>query len=151
MEFALRPPVKLDDLMEEWHKDCAIDSTEPGLELIRISSLHGKYLHILSHHRMLVKKFTNDYNKMRLIKFQYYQGDLDMEELKERGWEPNSRLIIKQNIPVYMDADEDLNNMVLKKVVHEEVVEFCTSIIKELNSRVYALRSFIEWKKMTDR
>jgi hypothetical protein len=50
-----------------------------------------------------------------------------------------------------MDSDEDLNNMVLKRVVHEEVVEFCTSIIKELNSRVYALRSFIEWKKMTDR
>lgn len=147
----MKPPVKLDELMEEWHNDCKLDSTEPGLELIRISSLHGKYLHILSHHRMLVKKITNEYNKLRLTKFQYYHGELDMEELKERGWEPNSRIIIKQNIPIYMDADEDLNNIVLKKVIHEEVVEFCTSVVKELNSRVYALRSFIEWKKMTDR
>ena len=147
----MRPPVKLDELMDEWHKDCAIDSTEPGLELMRISSLHGKYLHILSHHRMLVKKFTNEYNKLRLAKFQYYQGDLDMEELAERGWQPQPRIIGKPSVPMYMDGDEDLNNILLKKVVHEEIVEFCTSTVKELNSRVYALRSFIEWKKMTDR
>ena len=116
--------------MDEWHKDCAIDSTEPGLELIRISSLHGKYLHILSHHRMLVKKFTNEYNKLRLAKFQYYQGDLDMEELAERGWQPQPRIIGKPSVPMYMDGDEDLNNILLKKMVHEEIVVFCTSTVK---------------------
>ncbi len=145
----MKAPVKLDDLMEEWSKDSKIDSTEPGLELIRISSLHSKYLSILTHHRMLIKKFTNDYNQMKLTKFQYLNGELDIDELKERGWEPNGRLIIKQNIPMYLDADEDLNNILIKKMIHDEIVDFCTSILKELNSRVYALRSFIEWQKLS--
>ena len=145
----MKPPIKLDDLMEEWSKDSKIDSTEPGLELIRISSLHSKYLNILSHHRMLVKKYTHDYNQMKLVKFQYLSGDLDMEELNERGWAPNGRMIVKQNIPMYLDADSDLNNLLIKKMVHDEIVDFCTSTLKELNSRVFALRSFIEWQKLS--
>lgn len=145
----MKPPVKLDALMEEWSKDCVIDSTEPGLELIRISSLHAKYLNILSHHRMLVKKLDSDYSKAKLLKFQYYSGDLNNpEDLEKYNLEPMQR-IVKQNIQHYLDADTDLTNLLLKKVVHEEVVDFCTSIIKELNSRVFSLRSFIEWQKFS--
>lgn len=145
----MKPPVKLDDLREEWHKDSKIDSTEPGLELLRISSLHGKYLHILSHHRMLSKRYLNEYNTLKLDKWRYYQGELDMEELKEKGWEPNGKIIGKPTVPLYMDADEDLNNLLIKKMIHDEVVDLCTYILKELNSRVYALRAFIDWKKLT--
>lgn len=145
----MKPPVKLDTLMEEWSKDCKLDSTEPGLELIRISTLHGKYLNILSHHRMLSRKYESEYNKMKLIKFQYYSGDLNNpEDLEQYGWEPMQR-IVKQNIQTYLDADSDLNNLLLKKIVHQEIVEFTTSVIKELNNRVFSLRSFIDWEKFT--
>lgn len=146
----MKPPVKLDELMEEWSKDCKIDSTEPGLEVLRISNLHSKYLNILSYHRMMVKKYTSEYNKLKLVKFQYLQGDLDQDELDARGWAQNERLIIKQNIPTYLDADEDLNNILIKKMIHDEVVEYCTSVLRELNSRVYALRSYIDWQKFTN-
>lgn len=145
----MKAPVKLDALMEQWSSDCVIDSTEPGLELIRISSLHAKYLNILSYHRMLVKKLESEYSKLRLVKFQYYSGDLNNpEDLEKYGWEPMQR-IVKQNIQTYLDADSDLTNILLKKIVHEEIVDFCTSIIKELNNRVFSLRSFIDWQKFT--
>lgn len=145
----MKAPVKLDVLMEQWSSDCIIDSTEPGLELIRISSLHAKYLNILSYHRMLVKKLESEYSKLKLVKFQYYSGDLNNpEDLEKYGWEPMQR-IVKQNIQTYLDADSDLTNILLKKIMHEEIVDFCTSIIKELNNRVFSLRSFIDWQKFT--
>ena len=146
----MKPPVKLDDLREEWYsKDSIIDESEPGKELIRVSALHGKYLNILSYHRMLSRKFVKDYESLKLTKTQYYLGELPYDELKERGWEPEQRTIGKPSLPLYMDADEDLTNLLIKKMVHDEIVDLCTLIIKELNSRVYALRAFIEWKKMT--
>jgi hypothetical protein len=33
------------------------------------------------------------------------------------------------------------------KAYHDEIVELCTSILKELNSRTYQLRSLIDWEK----
>ena len=120
-----------------------------GKELIRVSALHGKYLNILSYHRMLSRKFVKDYESLKLTKTQYYLGELPYEDLQARGWEPEQRTIGKPSLPLYMDADEDLTNLLIKKMVHDEIVDLCTLIIKELNSRVYALRAFIEWKKMT--
>lgn len=146
----MKPPVKLDELMQEWSNDCQIDSTEPGLALIKISTLHAKYLNILSYHRIMSKKVLKDYDALKLAKFQYYHGDIDQEELQARGWEPNGRLIVKQNIPMYLDADEELNAILMKKIIHDEVIDFCTSVIRELNSRVFALRSFIDWQKFTN-
>lgn len=145
----MKPPVKLEELREEWSKDSHIDSTEPGLELLRISSLHGKYLNILSHHRMLSRKYLNAYNTMKLDKHRYYLNELGLEELKEKGWQPLQRDVTKPNLPLYMDSDEDLNNLLIKKMIHDEIVDICTYILKELNSRVYALRAFIDWKKLT--
>jgi hypothetical protein len=146
----MKPPVKLDDLREEWcSNDSIIDETEPGKELIRVSALHGKYLNILSYHRMLSRKYVKEYENLKLIKTQYYLGELSFEELQERGWEPEQRNISKPSLPLYMDADEDLTNLLIKKMIQDEIVDLCTLIIKELNSRVYALRAFIEWKKMT--
>ena len=92
----MKPPVKLDELREQWYsKDSIIDESEPGKELIRISSLHGKYLNILSYHRMLARKYVKDYEKMKLIKTEYYLGELSYEELKERGWEPEQRVNLR--------------------------------------------------------
>jgi hypothetical protein len=31
--------------------------------------------------------------------------------------------------------------------MHEEVVDVCNAILKELNSRTFQLRSFIDWEK----
>jgi hypothetical protein len=32
-------------------------------------------------------------------------------------------------------------------MMHEEVVEVCNAILKELNNRTWELRSFIDWEK----
>jgi hypothetical protein len=146
----MKPPVNIDALMEEWSNDAVIDETEPGRELIKISSLHAKYLRILSHHNMVCKKIISDYNKLRKLKWDWYSGHLNNpEDLDIHKLEPMTLKILRTDIPMWIDSDKDLNNILLKKVLHEEIVSCCQAIIKELNSRTWQLKSFIDWEKFT--
>lgn len=137
---------KLDDLLAMWAKDTEIDRTEPGKALLDIPKLHSKYLNILSNHRLLIRDCEFKYNRMKKIKWEYYTGKLDENDLKKHGWEPFP-YVLKSDITTYMEADEDINRYLAQKRLHEEIVEVCNSILKELNSRTYQLRSFIDWEK----
>ena len=137
---------KTDELLNMWAKDSVIDRTEPGKELINIPQLHSKYLTILSNNRLLAKEADFKYNKIKKIKWEYYTGKLDNDQLKHYGWEPFP-FVLKSEINTYFDSDEDLNKALANKIIHEEVVEICQSILKELNSRTFQLRDFIQWER----
>ena len=137
---------KLDDLLAMWTKDSEIDRTEPGKALLDIPKLHSKYLNILSNHRLLIRDAEFKYNRMKKIKWEYYTGKMDDESLKKHGWEPFP-FVLKSDITTYLEADEDLNRYLAQKMLHEEIVEVCNYILKELNSRTYQLRSFIDYEK----
>lgn len=137
---------KLEELLEMWRKDSVIDRTEPGKELINIPQLHSKYLNILSRHRLLAKEAEFKYNKMKKIKWEYFTGKLDDEQLKHYGWEP-FQFVLKSDITTYMESDDDLNKFLASKIMHEEIVDVCQAILKELNSRTFQLRDFIQWER----
>jgi hypothetical protein len=146
----MKPPVKLDDLMDEWSKDCKIDETEPGSETAKIPTLHSKYLRILTHHNLIVRKLQNEYNAMKAVKFQYYSGDLNnTEDLEKYGFEPWPKRVLRQDINMYLDSDKELTDLLLKKVIHQEIVDFCTSVLKEIGSRTYQLGNIIKWETFT--
>ena len=77
----LRPPVNIDQLMKEWSEDSAVDSTSIEKEILKISSLHGKYLNIMSHHRHVIRKLESDYKMMKGLREDYLQGHLSKEDL----------------------------------------------------------------------
>lgn len=137
---------QLDELLEMWKKDSIIDRTEPARELLNIPQLHSKYLNILSRHRLLSKEAEFKYNKMRKIKWEYYTGKMSKEDLDKYGWE-QFPYTIKSEISTYLESDEDLNKYIANKVLHDEIVDVCQSILKELNSRTYQLRDYISWEK----
>jgi hypothetical protein len=137
---------KLDDLLQMWAKDAEIDRTEPGKALLDIPKLHSKYLNILSSHRLLIRDAEFKYNRMKKIKWEYYTGKLDDDELKKYGWEPFP-FVLKSDITTYLDSDEDMAKFLAQKRMYEEIVEVCQSIMKELNNRTWELKSFIDWEK----
>ena len=137
---------KLDDLLAEWAKDSQIDRTEPGKALLDIPKLHSKYLNILSSHRLLIKDAEFKYNKMKKLKWEYYTGKLDDDQLSKHGWEPFP-FVLKSDITTYLESDEDLNKYLAQKAMHAEVVEVCQAIMKELSARTFQLRDFISWER----
>jgi Recombination, repair and ssDNA binding protein UvsY len=146
----MKPPVDINKLAEMWIEDVEIDETEPGRELIKIPKLHAKYLRILTHHSLTVKKLSSDYNTRRRIKWEYYNGDLNNpNDLEHYKLPPMEKKILRADINTYLDSDQELNDILLKKVYHEEIVDFCKSVVRELNNRTYQLRASIEWAKFT--
>lgn len=143
----MKPPVTIDTLSEEWLNDSPVDTTDPTRELSRIPNLHSKYLNILSHHNLIVKKLSYEYNTLKKVKIEYYMGDLNNpEDLKEYGWEPQMKKIMRQDIPSYLDSDDDLNKILIKKVIHQEIVNYCDRVLKELNNRTFQLSNIIKWE-----
>jgi predicted membrane protein len=140
----------LENLMELWSEDAKINMTEPAKELVRIPNLHSKYLNIMTTHKMIMKKYEREYNEKRKIKWEYYNGDLNNpEDLKKHNLPPMQKRVYKQDIVTYLDSDEELNNILIKKMMQEEIVSYSLAVIKELNNRTWQLRSIIDWIKYT--
>ena len=144
----MKPPVTIEALMEEWSKDAPIDQIDPQKAMAKIPELHAKYLRILTHHNMVVKKIQSTYNERRRVKFEWYNGDLNnKEDLEHYGLEPFVKKIMKSEISNYIDSDQELNNILLKKVVHEEITDFCKAVLKELNNRTWQLKEYMAWER----
>jgi hypothetical protein len=132
--------------MKQWEKDSEVDITEPGREIIRIPILHNKYNKYLSLHNLSAKKAEIEFAKMKKLKWLYYTGKLDQDELDKLGWEP-FRFTLKSDIGVYLDADDDLNKLKRKHAYHEEAASFCTNVMKEISNRTWQLKEYIGWEK----
>ena len=56
---------------------------------------------------------------------------------------------IKGEMEKYLDADTDLIVILTKIEYHKEITNFCEKVIKELNSRTYQIRAYIDYRKWT--
>lgn len=137
---------QIEKLLEMWKIDAEIDKANIREEIIKIPRLHGKYLDILSRYKILLKEIDFKYLKMKRIMFEYYTGKMDQETLEKYNLEP-FEYILKSDISLYMDSDERLNKYKVKKAIYEEVISICNAILKELNSRTFQLRSYIDYEK----
>lgn len=137
---------KLDELLETWKKDAEVDRTEPGKALLDIPKLHSKYLNILTRHKLLQKECEYKYSKLKRVKWEYYTGRMDKDSLDKYGWEPFP-YTLKSELNIYFESDDDLNRLEAQKILHEQIVEACQAILKELNSRTFQLRDFIAWER----
>lgn len=139
--------MKIDEIYSLWEKDSNIDRTELGEESLRIPQLHHKYFKIFSQERIVQRALENDYKEMLRLKHEYYQGILSEEELDERGWEPQQLKILRADIPLYIDADKDLQAIKAKIYFQQEKIDFLESVIKSLQNRGYQIKAAIEWTK----
>lgn len=141
--------MNIDDITELWKQDVNIDITELSKEALEIPKLHHKYYQILINEKMLLKKYEFEYKKLKLDKYEFYtQGP--SEESIEKGWElPAKGIILKSDIPMYMDADEDLINLSLKMSYQQEKIDCLESIIKSIMNRGFLIKNAIDWQKFT--
>jgi len=141
--------MKLEDIVNEWEKDSQIDQTELATESLKIPQLHSKYYKMYLNERLLLKKLRGDFKQLYRVKFEYYNGTISDEELKEYQWEPFALKVLKADLNVYMDADKELITLQNKVDIQEEKVNFLESAIKSLTARGYNLKSAIDWIRFT--
>jgi hypothetical protein len=141
--------MKFEDIMNEWEKDSKIDNTELARESLKTAQLHSKYLKILSEEVLTLRKIEFEYRSLLKTKHEYYMGILDKDTLDTKGWKPNPMRIIKQDLPLYLDSDEDLQTLVARTDVQKQKISFLESVVKIINNRGFLIKNAIDWQKFT--
>ncbi len=143
--------MRLTDIQEEWKKDSILDELDLGKEALKISSLHAKYLSILSNTKLQLRKAESDYNSLRRVKYRYYRGELSFEELVKLGWDQyQGSKPLKNEMDEFLVCDEDLNAAQDKLEYFKTVVYTLEQIIRSLNSRTWDVKNCVEWNKFTN-
>lgn len=130
-----------------WEQDSKIDRSELAEESLKIPQLHHKYYKIFANEKLTLSRLNYAYKQLYKLKHEYYRGVLTEEELGSNGWEPQQMTILRQDLPVYLDADPDLDTIQNKIDIQKEKVEFVESIIKSLQTRGYQIKSAIDFIK----
>jgi hypothetical protein len=141
--------MNFESLFSEWEKDADIDKTDLANEALKIPKLHHKYYRLLVTEKSRLKKLESEYKKLRLEKTEFFTQGHD-DETRAKGWKlPAKGIIIKSDIPMYLDADQDLIDISLQIGIQQEKVEFLDSIIKTLNNRGYIIKTAVEFIRFT--
>lgn len=139
--------MRLDEIQSQWEQDAQIDRTELGDESLRIVKLHSKYYRMFSQERLTLRKMEADYKELYRDKYEWFNGTASQETLNEHEWKPNPLKILRTDIPMYIEADEQMRTSGLKVEMQREKVEFLESIIKTLITMGYNIKNAIEWAK----
>lgn len=139
--------MKIEEIYEMWAKDSEIDQTNVSGESANIPKLHNKYFRVYMEEGMKLKQLRAKYKQLKLLKEQYYKGELDHTELQEHGWEPQPLKILRQDIGTYIDADQDIINLSLKIGMIEEKVNYLEAIIKMISNRGFQLKTIVDWER----
>lgn len=140
--------MKIEEIVELWKEDSNIDRTELGDEAIKIPKLHHKYYEIFIKERLQLRYFESEMKQLKLDKYEFYtQGP---NEDTPSNWKlPPKGMILKTDIPMYMDADKEIIQLSLKIGLQQEKTEFLEAIIKTLNNRGFNIKAAIEWQRFT--
>jgi hypothetical protein len=139
--------MKIEEIYEMWAKDSEIDQTNVSGESANIPKLHNKYFRVYMEEGMKLKQLRAKYKQLKLLKEQYYRGELDITELQQYGWEPQPLKILRTDISTYIDADQDMINLSLKVGMIEEKVNYLEAIIKMISNRWFQLKTIVDWER----
>jgi Recombination, repair and ssDNA binding protein UvsY len=138
----------LDDIFTNWSEDSKISKTELDDESLKIPLLHSKYLKFYTTERLTLHKLEAQYKSLFKLKSEYFSGSLDMDTIKENGWEPNPKLILKSDLNMHIEADADIQRLSLKIGLQREKVSTLDSILKTISNRGFQISNALNYMKL---
>lgn len=139
--------MKIEDIMELWQEDAKIDKTEIGDESLKIPLLHSKYYNILIKEKLLLRRFEFELKKLKLDKYEFFTQGHNEETIKLNWKLPPKGMILKADIPMYLDSDSDIVELSLKIGIQQEKIEFLESVIKTIINRGFILKTALDFQK----
>lgn len=140
----------LDDIRKELERDTLVDQTALDTESLKIPQLHSKYLNFLTDERLVLSQYESELSIFERIWWEYYTGKMSREELLVRKLEPFTLKILRQDIPLYLNADPNIIKARQKCFYQREKISLLEEIVKELNNRHWKIRNAIEWRRFVN-
>lgn len=136
--------MKLDDIQAEIEKDSQINNADLDMESLRIPQLHAKYYKIYLTEVRILKGVESEFRRLKRDKVLYYTGQETDDKYKEK---PLHRKILKADVDLFLDADDELSDLKNKYELQKMKAEMLEAFIKTLNTRNFLIKNAIDWKK----
>jgi len=139
--------MNLETIQSMWEKDSQIDIVKLHEEAAKIPSLHAKYWDVYNSLKLLKEKAQTQECNIKLERHNYYTGKSDPEVYQAEPFPYKVRE--KESVKRYMDADERVQNIVLKIKYYDVMLTYLEDIVKQLNNRSYQLKNIIDWQQLS--
>ncbi len=134
----------LDELQAIAEKDLKVDDLELASESTRNAALHQKYLTFLNHYKGLLITKKSELKRLKLKKWEYFTGKSDPQVYRDN---PFDHKILKADLHIYLDADEDLIKAQSLVEYYEMCVDTCERYMKNISDRQWNIKNDIAWRR----
>ena len=130
--------MNLDTLNDMWEKDSQLNDEKLDHDSLEIPRLHAKYLRLYNNFIVLRDQGELDCKRTYRERWEYYTGKAE---------KPFQLKLIKTDVPIYLEADEEYSKSVLKLKYYNQMVEALKAILQAINNRSFYIKNAIEFAK----
>ena len=135
----------LDDLKEQVKNDLAILNDERlDNESFKNLELYSKNLDHKTNFELLLYRAKGDYKVLYREKWEYYGGKADA---KVYATKPFDLKVLKTDLSIYIESDEDIIKIEHKISYLETVVKYLDGVLKSIASRGWDIKNAISWRQ----
>jgi hypothetical protein len=137
--------MNLENLQKMWKTDSKLDDDLHDNDSLAIPQLHMKYMEFHNTYSLMKKEREIEMRRLIKEKWLYYKGKAPSSVYKEMPFD--LKLTTKEEITMFIDADEDITKLQFKIDYIDQVLSFLDGVLRMINSRTYHIKNAIEWKK----
>ena len=137
--------MNLETLQGMWKTDSKLDDDLHDNDSIAIPQLHMKYMEYHNMFSLMKKERVIEMKRLIRDKWLYYKGKAPATIYKEMPFD--LKLTTKEEISMFIDADEEVGKLQFKIDYIETVLAFLEGVLRQINNRNFQIKNAIEWEK----
>ena len=134
----------LDELKAQVEKDLTINDERLDTESLRNQELYSKYLDYKTNIELLLHRAKGEYKVLYREKWEYYGGKSDAKIYVTK---PFDLKVLKTDLHVYIESDEDIIKSEHKVAYLESVIKYIDGILKSITNRQWDIKNAISWRQ----
>jgi hypothetical protein len=143
----------LEQILEEWKKDCQIDDIELDKSSRETPKLHAKYVELLSTAKLQKHRKEMDFKKLLKDKFMWYNGKMDKQTMDDLGWQydPFDGLTkpMKSDMDYFYESDPQIQTLQTQIEYWKTVIDTLSEIVSNITWRHQTISNMIKWRQFT--
>lgn len=140
----------LEQVLEQWKIDCAIDDMELDKSSRETPKLHAKYLELLSLSKLQKSRKEQEFKRLLKDKFMWYNGKMDRVQMDEKGWDydPYQGLTkpMKSDMDYWYDSDPQIQQVQAQIDYWKTMIDTLSDILSNVTWRHQTIANMIKWR-----
>ena len=130
--------MNLETLNDMWEKDSQLDDEKLDHDSLAIPKLPAKYLRLYNNCTTLRDQAELEVKRTYRDRWEYYTG---------KSEKPFPMKLIKTDVAIYLEADQEYQKSVLKAKYLNQMVESIKTILTSINNRSFHIKNAVEFAK----